>query len=105
MQVIFNVFIFFIGVIIAFLLLYRAFYWIKQGNKIKKGLKMKNKKVNKTSAAKLRSNAKYQAKHKTEVYRNQKKSRAKNFILNDARIDELNYFSELINKRKKELKK
>ena len=43
--------------------------------------------------------------NKEKSYRYQKKSRAKNFILNDARIDELNYFSELINKRKKELKK
>ena len=43
--------------------------------------------------------------NKEKSYRYQKKSRAKNFILNDARIDELEYFSELINKRKKELKK
>lgn len=42
--------------------------------------------------------------NKEKSYRYQKKSRAKNFILNDARIDELDYFSELINKRKKELK-
>ncbi|OUN50353.1 hypothetical protein HHK02_01505 [Limosilactobacillus reuteri] len=64
---------------------------------------MENKQ-NKTSKAKLESNKRYQAKHKKEVYRNQKKSRAKNFILNDARIDELNYFSELINNRMQELK-
>ena len=42
--------------------------------------------------------------NKEKSYSYQKKSRAKNFILNDARIDELDYFSELINKRKKELK-
>ncbi len=66
---------------------------------------MKNKKGNKTSEAQLRASKKYQAKHKKEIYRNQKKSKAKNFILNDARIDELNYFSELINKRKTEFKK
>ncbi|WP_323067455.1 hypothetical protein [Limosilactobacillus reuteri] len=42
--------------------------------------------------------------HKESAYRNQKKSRAKNFLLNDARIDELNYFSELINNRMQELK-
>ena len=65
---------------------------------------MKNKKGNKTSEAQLRASKKYQSKHKKEIYRNQKKSKAKNFILNDARIDELEYFSELINKRKKELK-
>ena len=59
---------------------------------------MENKQ-NKTSKAKLESNKRYQAKHKKEVYRNQKKSRAKNFILNDARIDELEFFSELINNR------
>lgn len=64
---------------------------------------MENKQ-NKTSRAKLESNKRYQEKHKKEVYRNQKKSRAKNFILNDARIDELEFFSELINNRMQELK-
>ncbi|PWT35151.1 hypothetical protein DKZ29_06190 [Limosilactobacillus reuteri] len=42
--------------------------------------------------------------HKESAYRNQKKSRAKNFLLNDARIDELEFFSELIYERLKELK-
>ena len=42
--------------------------------------------------------------HKESAYRNQKKSRAKNFLLNDARIDELEFFSELINNRMQELK-
>lgn len=42
--------------------------------------------------------------HKESAYRNQKKSRAKNFLLNDARIDELEFFSELISERLKELK-
>lgn len=65
---------------------------------------MENKKINKTSRAKLESNKRYQEKHKKEVYRNQKKSRAKNFLLNDARVDELEFFSELISERLKELK-
>lgn len=60
--------------------------------------------ANKTPRNVLESNKRYQAKHKKEVYRNQKKSRAKNFILNDARIDELEFFSELINNRMQELK-
>lgn len=60
--------------------------------------------ANKTPRNVLESNKRYQAKHKKEVYRNQKKSRAKNFILNDARIDELEFFSELISERLKELK-
>lgn len=64
---------------------------------------MENKQ-NKTSRAKLESNKRYQQKHKKEIYRNQKKSRAKNFILNDARIDELEFFSNLISERLKELK-
>lgn len=65
---------------------------------------MENKKINKTSRSKLESNKRYQEKHKKEVYRNQKKSRAKNFILNDARIDELEFFNNLISERLKELK-
>lgn len=65
---------------------------------------MENK-HNKTSRAKLQANKRYQEKHKKEVYRNQKKSRAKNFLLNDARVDELEFFSELISERLKELKK
>lgn len=64
---------------------------------------MENK-YNKTSRAKLQANKRYQDKHKKEVYRNQKKSRAKNFLLNDARVDELEFFSELISERLKELK-
>lgn len=60
--------------------------------------------ANKTPRNVLESNKRYQDKHKKEVYRNQKKSRAKNFILNDARIDELEFFSELINNRMQELK-
>ncbi|PWT29804.1 hypothetical protein DKZ27_09915 [Limosilactobacillus reuteri] len=60
--------------------------------------------ANKTPRNVLESNKRYQEKHKKEVYRNQKKSRAKNFILNDARIDELEFFSELINNRMQELK-
>ena len=60
--------------------------------------------ANKTPRNVLESNKRYQEKHKKEVYRNQKKSRAKNFILNDARIDELEFFSELISERLKELK-
>lgn len=64
---------------------------------------MENK-HNKTSRAKLQANKRYQEKHKKEVYRNQKKSRAKNFLLNDARVDELEFFSELISERLKELK-
>lgn len=52
---------------------------------------MENKQ-NKTSKAKLQANKRYQERHKKEVYRNQKKSRAKNFLLNDARIDELEFF-------------
>ena len=60
--------------------------------------------ANKTPHNVLESNKRYQEKHKKEVYRNQKKSRAKNFILNDARIDELEFFSELINNRMQELK-
>lgn len=60
--------------------------------------------ANKTPRNILESNKRYQQKHKKEVYRNQKKSRAKNFILNDARIDELEFFSELISERLKELK-
>ena len=60
--------------------------------------------ANKTHRNVLESNKRYQDKHKKEVYRNQKKSRAKNFILNDARIDELEFFSELINNRMQELK-
>ena len=65
---------------------------------------MENKQ-NKTSKAKLQANKRYQERHKKEVYRNQKISRAKNFLLNDARIDELEFFSELISERLKELKK
>ncbi len=61
-------------------------------------------KQNKTSEAQLKAIKKYQSQHKANAYRNQKKSRAKSFILNDAKIEELNYFSELINKRIKELK-
>lgn len=49
---------------------------------------MENK-HNKTSRAKLQANKRYQEKHRKEVYRNQKKSRAKNFLLNDARVDEI----------------
>lgn len=64
---------------------------------------MENK-HNKTSRAKLQANKRYQEKHRKEVYRNQKKSRAKNFLLNDARVDELEFFSELISERLKELK-
>ena len=60
--------------------------------------------ANKTPRNVLESNKRYQAKHKKEVYRNQKKSRAKNFLLNDARIDELEFFSNLISERLKELK-
>ncbi len=60
--------------------------------------------ANKTPRNVLESNKRYQEKHKKEVYRNQKKSRAKNFLLNDARIDELEFFSELINNRMQELK-
>ena len=60
--------------------------------------------ANKTPRNVLESTKRYQEKHKKEVYRNQKKSRAKNFILNDARIDELEFFSELISERLKELK-
>ena len=60
-------------------------------------------KQNKTSKAQLKAIKKYQSKHKANAYRNQKKSRAKNFLLKDATIEELNYFSELISKRLKEL--
>lgn len=62
---------------------------------------MENKK---TSAAQLRATKKYQKKHKKSTYRNQKKSRAKNFILNDARLDELQYFKQLIAEREVFLK-
>lgn len=60
-------------------------------------------KQNKTSKAQLKAIKKYQSKHKESAYRNQKKSRAKNFILKNATVDELNYFSELINTRLEEL--
>ena len=65
---------------------------------------MENKQ-NKTSKAKEQANKRYQERHKKEVYRNQKKKKKKNFLLNDARIDELEFFSELISERLKELKK
>lgn len=65
---------------------------------------MENKKINKTSAAQLKASKKYQAKHKTEVYRIQKKSKAKNFIIKDATREELNYFQKLITERLLELK-
>lgn len=65
---------------------------------------MENKKINKTSDAQLRASKKYQANHKREVYRIQKKSKAKNFIIKDATREELNYFQKLITERLKELK-
>lgn len=45
-------------------------------------------KQNKTSEAQLKAIKKYQSQHKANAYRNQKKSRAKSFILNDAKIEE-----------------
>ena len=45
--------------------------------------------VNKTSDAKLRANKKYQEKHKEEVKYNQYKSRARSFVRNLARKDDL----------------
>lgn len=65
---------------------------------------MEIEKRNKTSSAQLKAIKKYQSKHKDNNYRNQKKSRAKNFLLNDARIDELEFFNNLISERLKELK-
>lgn len=50
-----------------------------------------------------KSRDKWNSNNKSKAYRYQKKSRAKNFLLKDATIEELNYFSELISKRLKEL--
>lgn len=45
---------------------------------------------------KLESNKRYQDKHKEVIYRNQLKSKAKNFITKKATRDELLYFQDLI---------
>lgn len=50
-----------------------------------------------------KSRDKWNSNNKSKAYRYQKKSRAKIFLLKDATIEELNYFSELISKRLKEL--
>lgn len=59
----------------------------------------------KTSKAQLKAIKNYQKKHPATTYRNQKKSRAKNFILNDARPDELISFKKMIDERLEKLNK
>ena len=53
----------------------------------------------KTSQAELNAIKRYQKKHKATTYRNQKKSRAKSFILKDATREELVYLKKLIDER------
>lgn len=109
LKILFNIVILLVGLYTSYRLVKSGCNDLKEAQKLRqqaKELKMpKVKKYSKEEAYQRQIDRvnEYNRTHKKEAYRNQKKSRARNFIKKDATREELEELRGLIDERLKEL--